>query len=267
MIYFNEFKLIKENLDNKLNLREFDDILKQLGVMDEKGNLYLLHMNRKINEFLSKGDNQKTFLKEIKKIDIRGERVKIKIKKLKPSQSSIYLDKVIEIISENFKFVKNIIKKGVINRNYKNISDDFLISSDNYIIDGHHRWCSAFILNPKCKIKCTQINLPIDVALPILNAIIKEEFDNRNQNQSGNENFNVFKLAYDETLPYLVSELIEKQFDDIELVDFFEMIDQENPILYLSKNIQKLPKPKSEFSDRKDMPQLKHEMKKIIKEF
>ena len=272
MIKFSNYNLIKEEMEKKLDQREYDDILKQLGVMDEKGNLYLLHMNNKINDFLSKEDNKKTFLKEMGDIDIKGEKVKIKAKKLKPSQSSIYLDQVIKTISENPKFVKNVIRKGVVSRTYRNVSDDFLISSDNYIIDGHHRWCAAFILNPKCKIKCTKINLPIDVALPILNAIIKEESDSRNQDQSGNSNYNVFKLAYNENLPKTLESLIENDLNETEKTELFSKIKEidkdGNPILYLSKNIQKLPKPSDdEFVERKDMPQLKHELEKIIDEF
>jgi hypothetical protein len=257
MIKFNEYRLIKEDLEKKLNQREFNNILKQLGVMDKKGNVYLLHMNTKINEFLSKDGNKEKFLNKLDNLDIKGHKVKIKAKDLKPGQTNIFLDKVMSIISEKPKFVKKVIKKGTINK-----TDDFLISSDNYIIDGHHRWCAAFILNPKCKIKCTQINLPIDIALPILNAIIKSDVESRNQDQSGNENYNIFKLIKDE-LPNLVSNVIDKmsEEDKTKLLDTISEIDKKgDPIQYLSKNIKKLPKPEDELTDRKEMPQIEDEL-------
>jgi hypothetical protein len=261
MIKFENYKMVKEMLDKKLNQREFNDILKQLGVMDKKGNVYLLHMNKRIDEFLSKDDNKKAFLKELGDLDIKGSKVKIKAKNLKPGQTNIFLDKVLKIISEKPKFVKKVIKKGVINK-----TDDFLISSDNYIIDGHHRWCAAFILNPKCKIKCTQINLPIEVALPILNAMIKGDTESRNQDQSGNENFNIYKIIKDE-LPNMISDTIDRMNED-EKTKLFELIDRidkkGDPIQYLEKNIKKLPKPDDEFTERKEMPQIKDNVDEVI---
>lgn len=256
MIKFENYKMVKEMLDKKLNQREFNDILKQLSVMDKKGNVYLLHMNKRINEFLSKDDNKKTFLKELGDLDIKGSKVKIKAKNLKPSQTNIFLDKVLKIISEKPKFVKKVIKKGIIK------IDDFLISSDNYIIDGHHRWCASFILNPKCKIKCTQINLPIEIALSILNTMIKGDTESRNQDQSGDENFNIYKIIKDE-LPNMISDIIDRM-DEEEKKELFELINRinkkENPIQYLEKNIKKLPKPDDELIDRKEVSQMKDNM-------
>lgn len=274
MIKYSEYRMVIEMLDKKLNQREYNDILKQMGVMNENGKVDLKNMTEKINTFLKSEENQKKFLKDIKKVDIGGKKVKIKAKKLNPGQTAIYLDQVMSRILSNPKFVKKVLNGKVKDR-------DILISSDNHIIDGHHRWCSAFILNPKCKIKCTKINLPIEIALPILNAILKES-NSKNQEQTGEEKHNIFKLAYNKKLPIELNEITEKMAkkdtwktgkDKKKMIgNLFEKLQKNdkdiNPLLYLAKNIQKLPTPHGNLTGRKDMPQLKDdELKSIIKKY
>lgn len=268
MISFSQFKL---NEGKSSPQREYNDILKQMGVMNTDGKIDLQNMNKKIKDFLSIESNKKKFSQEIKENDINGEKIKIKAKKLNPGQTSIYLDQVISRILSNPDFVNDVIKGKIKDR-------DILISEDNYVIDGHHRWCSAFILNPKCKIKCTRINLPIEIALPILNAILKES-GSKDQELSGEDKNNVYKLADSEKLNEKLQKIIDKMakedtwktgLDENELIDKFYKklydINKKNPVEYLAKNIEKLPKPMSEFTERKEMPQLKkQEVEKIVK--
>lgn len=83
---------------------------------------------------------------------------KIKIGKLKPIQKQIYLDKAIDNIartgvSDAEKFVSN---KTV-----------FIVSKDNFIIDGHHRWLMGMLLDPNMLVNVVSIDLPISKLLPI----------------------------------------------------------------------------------------------------
>jgi len=272
MIRYTDYCLIKENKDE--NKRGHNDILKKMGVMDKKGHMNLDNMSQKINSFLKSDDNKEKFLKDIED-EIKGDVVKIKIKKLKPSQSSIYLDQVFSRILSKSKFTKKALKGKV-------KDTDILISSDNFIIDGHHRWCSAFILNPKCKLKCIRINLPFEKALPIINAIL-EATGSENQSQSGNDKFNVYELIKlkKEELTENLAEIIHKvasvglwgsgEKKENMIREFLDKLNKKlhkdvHPMNYFVKNIYKLPNPEGGITHRQDMPQLdKDDIENIIK--
>lgn len=82
----------------------------------------------------------------------------IEVGKLKPIQKQIYFDKSITFIT--VRGVENSIK-------FFNNSTYFIGSSDNFIIDGHHRYLGAVLINPKIKVKLLAIDLPIKNLLPL----------------------------------------------------------------------------------------------------
>ena len=111
----------------------------------------------KAKKWLEKGlkDGSKTD----DKIDVSI--TKVAVKDLKPIQAQVYYDKSMEAIAEHgVKTSSNFI----FNKSF------FVISGDNYIIDGHHRMLSALILEPKGKVNCLKINLPIKKLLPMATA-------------------------------------------------------------------------------------------------
>ena len=68
-------------------------------------------------------DNMDDFVKDLKDEGYKISSEKIEAKKLKPTQTEFNMDKV-----------KGMISSG----NYKN--KPIVVTSDNYILDGHHRW-------------------------------------------------------------------------------------------------------------------------------
>ena len=94
-----------------------------------------------------------------KKDDIVAVKIKkISVKKLKPIQKQIYYDKSMGAtiqsgISRTTNFLENI--------------SFFIISKDNFIIDGHHRFLSALLVDPDMKINALSIDLPIKKLLPL----------------------------------------------------------------------------------------------------
>lgn len=77
---------------------------------------------------------------------------------LKPIQKQIYFDVAMEGVilfgvdkSEDFMVNKS----------------SFITSSDNFIIDGHHRWLQCLILNPNVKVNTLSIDLPIKKLLEV----------------------------------------------------------------------------------------------------
>lgn len=75
------------------------------------------------------------------------KKVKRKLSSLKPSQSEMNDDKVYHFVGQ-----------GIDGKNTKN---KYIISNDNYILDGHHRWAADLELsNDEDEVSCYKINLP-----------------------------------------------------------------------------------------------------------
>lgn len=77
---------------------------------------------------------------------------------LKPIQKQIYLDKSLGGLA-----------KGTLESTISFLQNQtiYIVSSDNYIIDGHHRYMSAMLLDPNMKVQTLSINLPIKTLLPL----------------------------------------------------------------------------------------------------
>ena len=78
--------------------------------------------------------------------------------KLKPIQKQIYADKSIGMtIDSGIKATTDFLKN----------KSTFVISSDNYIIDGHHRYLSGLLVDPKMKVNVLRVEAPIKTLLPL----------------------------------------------------------------------------------------------------
>ena len=181
-------KIVKYSLFESKKIKNFNNILKNLGVMDNEGNIDLKDMIEKINQFLSKDGNKDKFLKKVDdhiKPNVDVKNIKIKAKNLKPSQNTIYLDHILSRL-----VVNDYDREQILSGELKD--HDILISEDNHIIDGHHRWAAAFLINPKCKMDVTQIQLPIEYALPIINTILNAK--DENIDDTGDYSINIFDI-------------------------------------------------------------------------
>ena len=78
---------------------------------------------------------------------------------LRPIQKQIYLDKCLGAIARG----------GVENtRNFLvGENKNLICSTDNYIIDGHHRWLSAILIDPSIRLHVLSVDLPIKKLLPL----------------------------------------------------------------------------------------------------
>lgn len=224
------------------HLNEQNDALKELGVKD--GKVDLSKTTNKIKQYL--------FKKGIENNDITGEEVKIKVKDLEPSQKEIFLDQVVTFLLKNKKFVKKALKGKI-------KDDEIVISSDNCIVDGHHKWSAAFMVNPDCKIKCTKVNVPYKEAIPVFTEILKE-FNPTDQEQSGDYKYNIFdliKLDRDKVKDSIIDIFSHKSGEK----QFLSKIDQKkksdlHPLNYLISNLYSMPNPDHKLYGREEMPQL-----------
>lgn len=97
-----------------------------------------------------------------KKDDIVSTKItKVKARDLRPIQEQIYFDKSMETVGKNgVQKTRDFIGKKAI----------LIASSDNYIIDGHHRFLSAILVDPSMKVQILKIDLPISTLLPMATA-------------------------------------------------------------------------------------------------
>jgi len=279
--------IISYSLFESKKYRKFNDLLRNLGVMDDSGNIKLSDMTERINQFLSKDGNKDKFLKDYDKIkdkvDVKSD--KVDIKDLIPSQNTIYLDHVLSRI-----VVKDGERKDIIKGKLKD--NNILISSDDHIIDGHHRWAAALVLNPDCKLHCTRIEIPIELALPIINAIL-DAYEKESELKEFKYSTNIFDIkswpkkkllkkmnsiigkAIDNGVDLSGDEKIKSDKDwktktneslagintDVSKL-FYKHLKKKldlnkHPLKYMRKNMKKIPSCKFRKVDREDMPQIK----------
>lgn len=79
---------------------------------------------------------------------------------LKPAQTEIIVDKAISFAL------------GYLNTGKPPLDDmEAIVSQDDYIMDGHHRWAARFLIDPNASVKVTRINLPGPALVTALNLV------------------------------------------------------------------------------------------------
>ena len=108
-----------------------------------------------------KGKKAEAFLKRgIKDGSKNDDIIKIKslsvaVQDLKPIQKQVYLEKSL----------KNIMEFGAEGTAKFLVKGNTIASNDNYIIDGHHRFAQALMIDPSIKLGVFQIDMPIEELL------------------------------------------------------------------------------------------------------
>ena len=190
-------------------------------------------------------------------------------KQLKPSQDTVYPDQSIGMLVTAPDLRDQILSGSV-------SADSMFVSSDGFIIDGHHRWSATHALNPKCKLNVTQINLPIKVAIPVLNGLLRAT-DAPGQGKSGRPGKNVFSGVSPEEVDEIIRDVIqngvtaggqtwmapsEHQHPDGDPTEYYKFIASKLGKNYkemqyvISANINKMKRPAKFFGDRTQMPQI-----------
>lgn len=113
-------------------------------------------------EGLSGEDAQEFLLRGFHDKNLRDDPIKVtnfkeSAKNLKPIQRQIYLDKCLTSTAQfGIDGTRAFLEKSLM-----------IKSADNFIIDGHHRWMSALIIDPNLKMVGISIDLPIKDLLPL----------------------------------------------------------------------------------------------------
>jgi len=144
-----------------------------------------------------------------------------------------------------------------------------IITSDGQILDGHHRWAGAYIVNPASKLEGTKIDLRWQQAVPVLRAI-GIAFGHKKGNMGGSAGSVWGKSLSKEEFSEIFSKAVEKgggwdklagvkKYCGNEFSDFNPESDKEKLINYLYSNYKKLEsdgKPPNGMPDRVNMPVL-----------
>ena len=104
--------------------------------------------------------------------------VKLPASQLKPSQDAVYLGKAL----------------GMAIGGVEGGSLDAIISSDNRILDGHHRWAATIFNNPKARVGGVQAQLKIGDLIPVLRQAGDALGNNRGLPPKGGD-VNIFKAT------------------------------------------------------------------------
>lgn len=100
---------------------------------------------------------------------------------LKPSQSAIYLSKSLGM--------------AIIGVNGGNLGS--IVSSDNYILDGHHRWAATMFNDPSATVVAIRVNLKIGDLIPVLRAAGDAMNDGK---RGGDYGSNIFTATIEDAL-------------------------------------------------------------------
>ncbi len=91
---------------------------------------------------------------------------------LKPSQSDIAEQEIISLIVYFLDTQK-----------HKKENTGIIISKDDFVVDGHHRWLAIMLIDPNQSITVTQINLDASSLITALNIVTKGKFGIKNGNK------------------------------------------------------------------------------------
>jgi len=97
---------------------------------------------------------------------IPSTKVSVAAGKLKPSQKEVVPQKAVE-------FAFSAIMKIKPMESGPGGDLQAIISNDNYIMDGHHRWAATFLVDPSAALQATQIDLPGAALVTALNVVTK----------------------------------------------------------------------------------------------
>lgn len=97
---------------------------------------------------------------------VSSKKVSVAAAKLKPSQKEVVPQKAVE-------FAFSAIMKIKPMESGPGGDLQAIISNDNYIMDGHHRWAATFLVDPSAALEATQIDLPGAALVTALNVVTK----------------------------------------------------------------------------------------------
>lgn len=111
---------------------------------------------RKMPQFRSDEVRQK-FVKSLRDRGIRVTSGSVKVGQLSPTQNEMNASKVLGL-------AETYLAGG-----FKKIKEPIIVSKDNYIVDGHHRWAALTIVGPSETMNVIRVGIPIKTLVAMAN--------------------------------------------------------------------------------------------------
>ena len=153
-------------------------------------------------------DNMDDFVKDLKDEGYKISSEKIEAKKLKPTQTEFNMDKV-----------KGMISSG----KYKN--KPIVVTSDNYILDGHHRWKAHVEVEEDQPI--IRVNMPFEKLFDFVDGkkyVKYKQIHEAHLNDWYNTNMSISDYMTDEEREKFNKEKAKKVYDDYFTPEAFDRI-------------------------------------------
>jgi hypothetical protein len=194
--------------------------------------------------FLKKGTRDGSETDDI--LDVKN--VNLSVAKLKPSQDAIYLGKTLAMAA-------NGVEGGDLGA---------VISSDNHILDGHHRYAATTFNNPNGKVGGVKVGLTIGDLIPVLRSV-GDAFKNKRGVAPSGGDVNIFKATIDDIKDVVYKGInVNKQFYNRDrMIKWFEGIGEEE--IKRRLKILQSKKPPAAAPPRKDMPKIEPSQLNILK--
>jgi hypothetical protein len=125
---------------------------------------------------------------------VDSKKLKLTVDKLKPSQNEIYVGKTMGLVIHDM------------------IGGDMktMISRDNYIVDGHHRWAATLLHSPKEKLIATKM----DLKFPDLVLVLRKVGDKLGNARGVNAENHGDKSLFDATIQDIKNAVFEGKYID-----------------------------------------------------
>jgi hypothetical protein len=124
-------------------------------------------------DFLERGWNDGSRSDDIVKV----VKIEVKVEDLTPVQNQIWLSKCIPRLAKGGSEERKRWIEGTL----------FVTSNDNFIIDGHHRYATAMIIDPEMEVTCVSIDLPIMTLIELATSFTDAKGKERNESQNFNK--------------------------------------------------------------------------------
>jgi len=154
----------------KKHLREDDEILGQAGVIP------LSKVDKDAAKAAIGGGTKDGDLKDD---SFAGKKVSVPASSLMAAQTEIIPEKALGMA------IGMVNKVGIFSGGPGGDLES-IISNDNYIMDGHHRWAATFLADPGASITATQIDLPGKALVSALNVVTVGQFGRGGNQGKGN---------------------------------------------------------------------------------
>lgn len=179
----------------KISAKEYERLPEE-GIYTPKESLGI---KRKDMPQIAEADHEK-FLKYLEKKGVRHTKGKIKVSELKPSQSEMDASAAKRLVGS------------------EKADSPIIVSSDNYVVDGHHRWLANRMKNETSKVNTIKINMPAKDLINVMKEAPQSFARDINNDQPTAQKYKNEKGEYKQERKELHDKILNKALEGVHSV-------------------------------------------------